>query len=57
MSTLDDIWVRYENYIESAATSDLPMKEFSQEEKDIFNKLVFRNLFKQNGIRKIDKEP
>ena len=43
--TLDEIWAKYEQIISVAATSGKPLTNFSAQDRDGFNTLVFRDIY------------
>jgi hypothetical protein len=43
--TLDEIWAKYEQIISVAATCGKPLTNFSTQDRDGFNALVFRDIY------------
>lgn len=49
----DQIWAKYEQIISVAATCGKPLTDFTQLDKDVFNMLVFRDLYQNKGSKEI----
>lgn len=45
LNTADQIWKKYEHIIEIAAISEKPQIGFSEEEKELFSKFVYRDMY------------
>jgi hypothetical protein len=55
--TSDQIWTKYEDIISVAATCGKPLTDFTQEDKDIFNMLVFRDIYQSKASKENIADP
>lgn len=47
--SFDEMWARYSKVMDKAATSNVPLSDFTNEERDLFQNLVNKDLYKRTS--------
>jgi hypothetical protein len=47
--SFDELWARYGKVMEKVANSNVPLSDFTNEERDLFQNLVNKDLYKRTS--------